>query len=82
MPVFLKIKTTRYREHVGPGEDFHAGYRSEDLINIWKSKDPLLKETIEIDDFRTQIAAEIEEALRFAYASPLPTISDLLTDVI
>ena len=82
VPVFLKIKTARYREHVGPGEDFQAGYRSEELINIWKSKDPLLKATVEIDDFRTQIAAEIEEALRFAYASPLPTISDLLTDVI
>lgn len=82
LPVFLKIKTARYREHVGPGEDFHTGYRSEELINIWKSKDPLLKATNEIDDFRSQIAAEIEEALRFAYASPLPTINDLLTDVI
>ena len=82
VPVFLKIKTARYREHVGPGEDFQAGYRSEELINIWKSKDPLLKATVEIDNFRTQIAAEIEEALGFAYASPLPTISDLLTDVI
>ena len=82
VPVFLKIKTARYREHVGPGEDFQAGYRSEQLIDIWKSKDPLLKATVEIDDFRTQIAAEIEEALRFAYESPLPTINELLTDVI
>jgi pyruvate dehydrogenase E1 component alpha subunit len=82
IPVFLKIKTARYREHVGPGEDFQAGYRSEELINIWKSKDPLLKATSEIVDFRIRIAAEIEEALRFAYASPLPTINDLLTDVI
>ena len=82
VPVFLKIKTVRYREHVGPGEDFQAGYRSEELIKIWKSKDPLLKASIEIDDFRNQIAAEIDEALRFAYSSPLPTISDLLTDVI
>jgi TPP-dependent pyruvate/acetoin dehydrogenase alpha subunit len=82
IPVFLKIKTTRYREHVGPGEDFQAGYRSEELINNWKSKDPLLKSSVEIDNFRAQIATEIEEALRFAYTSPLPTISDLLTDVI
>lgn len=82
IPVFLKIKTVRYREHVGPGEDFHAGYRSEDMINTWKSKDPLLNSTIEIDSYRTQIASEIEAALNFAYASPLPTIHDLLTDVI
>ena len=82
IPVFLKIKTARYREHVGPGEDFQSCYRSEELINIWKSKDPLLKVTTEINNFRTQITDEIKAALRFAYASPLPTISDLLTDVI
>ena len=67
---------------MGPGEDFQAGYRSEELINIWKSKDPLLKVSNEIEDFRIKIAAEIEEALRFAYESPLPTINDLLTDVV
>jgi len=82
VPVFLKIKTVRYREHVGPGEDFQAGYRSEELINTWKAKDPLLKVTDEIDNYRNQITVEIEAALRFAYASPLPTISELLTDVI
>jgi TPP-dependent pyruvate/acetoin dehydrogenase alpha subunit len=81
-PVFLKIKTARYREHVGPGEDFQAGYRSEELIDVWKSKDPLLKATIEIENYRNQITVEIEKALRFAYSSPLPTINDLLTDVI
>lgn len=82
IPVFLRIRTARYREHVGPGEDFQAGYRSEELINIWKSKDPLLKVSNEIEDFRIKIASEIEEALRFAYESPLPTINDLLTDVV
>lgn len=81
-PVFLKIMTARYREHVGPGEDFHAGYRSEEKMNFWKSKDPLLNETVALDLFRVQIAAEIEEALRFAQGSPAPTIDDLLTDVI
>lgn len=82
IPVFLRIRTARYREHVGPGEDFQAGYRSEELINIWKSKDPLLKASNKIEDFRIKISAEIEEALRFAYESPLPTINDLLTDVV
>jgi len=81
-PVFLKITTARYREHVGPGEDFQAGYRSEELMNIWKSKDPLLNEEVALDVFRDQIAAEIDEALRFAHGSPVPTINDLLTDVI
>jgi pyruvate dehydrogenase E1 component alpha subunit len=81
-PVFLKIKTARYREHVGPGEDFQAGYRSEELMNSWKSNDPLLNGTVALDLFRPQIAAEIDEALRFAYGSPVPTIEDMLTDVL
>jgi TPP-dependent pyruvate/acetoin dehydrogenase alpha subunit len=82
VPVFLKIKTVRYREHVGPGEDIQAGYRSEEFINAWKAKDPLLAVTDEIENYRNQITAEIEAALLFAYASPLPNAGDLLTDVI
>lgn len=81
-PAFLKIKTVRYREHVGPGEDFHAGYRSESAINEWKSKDPLLKASPELEGYRAEIQTEIEAAVKFALNSPMPTFEDLLTDVI
>jgi pyruvate dehydrogenase E1 component alpha subunit len=39
-PFFLRVKTCRYREHVGPGEDFFGGYRSEEDLAEWKAKDP------------------------------------------
>ena len=28
-PVFARIMTSRYKEHVGPGEDFSFGYRDK-----------------------------------------------------
>jgi TPP-dependent pyruvate/acetoin dehydrogenase alpha subunit len=81
-PAFIRIKTARYREHVGPGEDFNAGYRSVSEINKWKAMDPLLKSSAVLDDYRNEIYSEIEDAVRFALASPAPTEEDLLTDVI
>ena len=81
-PVFLKIQTARYREHVGPGEDFHAGYRSEQAMNDWKAKDPLLQQSPELDAYCQEIQAEIDNAIQFAQNSPLPTSADLLTDVL
>ena len=79
-PAFLRIKTARYREHVGPGEDFAAGYRSQSEMDLWKSKDPLLN-LKNFDDIKSLIKAEIEDAVKFAMNSPLPTRDELLTDV-
>ena len=79
-PSFLRIKTARYREHVGPGEDFAAGYRSQSEMDLWKSKDPLLN-LKNFDDIKSLIKAEIEDAVKFAMNSPLPTRDELLTDV-
>lgn len=80
-PVFLRIKTSRYREHVGPGEDFHAGYRSLTETEAWRAKDPLDQDTDLVAEFTPLIAKEIDEALAWASNSPFPTSEDLLTDV-
>ncbi len=81
-PMFLRIRTERYREHVGPGEDFEAGYRSEEEMNNWKSKDPLSANTKELQEFKLQIHDEISTAIEFAMSSPFPGLDELLTDVI
>ena len=81
-PVFLRIKTVRYKEHVGPGEDFAAGYRSEGSVNNWKSLDPLFEESEKFTGYRQRITEEINKALDFAYASPVAQPEELLTDVI
>jgi len=79
-PAFLRVKTMRYKEHVGPGEDLHIGYRSQIEMDNWKSKDPLISNQ-SLDEIATKIKLEIEEAISFAYNSPFPTQADLLTDV-
>ncbi len=80
-PVFVRIKTSRYKEHVGPGEDFNAGYRSEMEIRAWQANDPLCTDTELISKYMREIHTEISEAVMAAESSPAPTEKDLLTDV-
>ena len=81
IPVFLKVHTARYKEHVGPGEDFYAGYRSEADIEEWKEKDPLINNVMLRNKFFEEITSEIEAAVQFGLSSPLPTREDLFADV-
>jgi TPP-dependent pyruvate/acetoin dehydrogenase alpha subunit len=81
-PFFLRVKTCRYREHVGPGEDFFGGYRSEEDLAEWKAKDPLITRAGELSSFEAEIREEIDAAVEFAMNSPFPTEEDLLTDVL
>ena len=80
-PVFLKIDTARYKEHVGPGEDFYAGYRKESDINKWKALDPIINNKNLFNEFLEKINSEINAALKFGMDSPLPDRGDLLSDV-
>jgi pyruvate dehydrogenase E1 component alpha subunit len=81
-PMLLEVKTCRYKEHVGPGEDFEGGYRELSEIQAWKAKDPLELDKELIARFAPAIYKEIDAAVMFAETSPFPTIDDLLTDVI
>ena len=80
-PVFLKINTARYKEHVGPGEDFKSGYRDESEINKWKSLDPLINNKELYSQYLEEINKEIEEAVKFGLESQLPNKEDLFSDV-
>lgn len=80
-PHFVMIDTYRYKEHVGPGDDFNAGYRSADELKAWQAKDPLIVDTAMVERMSAEIAAEIDEAVAFAAASPFAGAEELLTDV-
>lgn len=80
-PALLRVKTMRYMEHVGPGEDFDAGYRSEKLVKDWKGLDPVISFTPS-DEFLAELRDEIENAVNFAMASEFTGPEELLTDVI
>jgi len=80
-PRLIEVMTCRYKEHVGPGEDFSAGYRTLAEIEAWKSRDPLCFDTALVDEFRAELDVEISAAVAFAEAGPLLGAADLLADV-
>lgn len=91
-PTFLEFKTYRWREHCGYDYDNHIGYRTQEEFEQWKSRCPLsmmraklLSENIlaekDLSKMQQEINVEIEEAVRFAYASPLPKKERLYMNV-
>lgn len=82
LPRFVEIATCRYKEHVGPGEDLDAGYRSRSDVEAWQALDPLLQEKDLVRRLTPEIEREIDAAVAFAEASPMPGREHLLTDVL
>ena len=81
-PRFVHVRTFRYREHVGPGEDWTAGYRSREELERWQARDPLIHERALVAAFEPSIRAEIDAAVAFAERSPWPDEAQLLADVL
>lgn len=86
-PAFMECVTYRWREHVGPGEDYDAGYRPRADYDTWRDRDEVARLGAAIGDgLRTRIDAEVEtqiaEAVDFAERSPFPQIEELHTNVI
>ncbi len=88
-PVFLEIRTYRYRGH---SMSDPAKYRSKEEVEEYKHQDPLeevrnilvsnkyLSEK-EIEDMETEIATEINESVQFAEDSPYPDHAEIYADV-
>jgi TPP-dependent pyruvate/acetoin dehydrogenase alpha subunit len=85
-PHFLEVMTYRWKEHVGPGEDYHLGFRTEEEANTWIENDQVqrlahLVRSADRERIEDEVAAEIKEAFAFADASPFPEPEELYTDV-
>lgn len=91
-PVFLELKTYRWREHCGPGWDNHIGYRTEAEYLAWRERDPIanfeqkLRAQGTLDEarhaaFQRGVAAEIAAAFAAAQAAPFPAASGLFDHV-
>ena len=85
-PRFLEVMTYRWKEHVGPGDDYHLGFRAEEEARPWIENDQLLRvaelvKPAERERIEDEVAAEIKEAFAFAEASPFPEPEELYTDV-
>jgi TPP-dependent pyruvate/acetoin dehydrogenase alpha subunit len=85
-PVFVECMTYRWREHVGPNEDFGLGYRDQSEAEPWVGTDQVerLAGIVGAEDrarIEGDVEGEIEQAFNFAETSPFPEASELLTDV-
>lgn len=85
-PIFLECHTYRWREHVGPANDYDAGYRSTGELQPWVDNDqiPRVAAMLPPEDTR-RLDAEVETlvaaAVAFAEKSPFPAASELWTNV-
>jgi pyruvate dehydrogenase E1 component alpha subunit len=85
-PAFLECPTVRWKEHVGPNEDFDVGYRAQPPADIWPALDPVVQlgallpedERRRIED---EIDAEVAAAVDFAERSPVPDVREVYTNV-
>lgn len=91
-PSLLECRAYRWKEHVGPHEDFHLGYRSKEELDEWMERCPIrhLESTLrslspagesELAEIQAAVAMEIEEAVSFAKESPMPHPAELLTEI-
>lgn len=85
-PRFFECMTYRWKEHVGPNDDFDKGYRTIAEAAPWFANDqakrlanrlsPQARERIE-----AEVEAEIRDAFEFAERSPFPPDEELYTDM-
>jgi TPP-dependent pyruvate/acetoin dehydrogenase alpha subunit len=85
-PAFFEITTYRLREHVGPGFDYHLGYRTEAEADPWKASDALPRMAQRVPPaerarLEREVEEEIADAFAFAEASPFPAATELTSDV-
>ncbi|MFA6217324.1 MAG: thiamine pyrophosphate-dependent dehydrogenase E1 component subunit alpha [Candidatus Omnitrophota bacterium] len=91
-PYYLQFDTYRFREHCGPNFDNELGYRTEIEFSRWCKRCPL--ETYQrkllhkgsitakiINEYKTGIQLEINEAVSFAQKSPFPKPGEAFTGV-
>jgi TPP-dependent pyruvate/acetoin dehydrogenase alpha subunit len=83
-PFFIECVSYRWKEHVGPGEDFHTGYRTREEACTWYDRDQVkLVGQLLAESDRKRIELEVEavvrDAIEFAEQSPFPAAEELYT---
>ncbi|MFC1965991.1 thiamine pyrophosphate-dependent dehydrogenase E1 component subunit alpha [Chloroflexota bacterium] len=82
-PSFIECRTYRIKDHHGTSSGVEVGYRTQKEVDKWAARCPvknferfLLEQRIvatnEIEKLAAAIDGEVDEAFRFAQASPLP----------
>lgn len=85
-PVLMECCCYRWQEHVGPGQDFQAGYRAREEAQDWIKNDPLKLVAAKLpamvrQQIEREVQREIVEAFDLAEHDPFPTADELYTDL-
>lgn len=90
-PSFLRFRYFRFLEHVGPREDFDAGYRGRPTPEETKTLDPVHRfegqllargiTTDELETIKQKVCAQIDRSVLAAQQAPFPASTELYTDV-
>lgn len=92
-PTLLEARTYRYEDHSeGMNRILREPYRTEEEVDMWRDRDPIILHTRnlvdqgiasanEIDSLQAEVSEAIENALEFARQSPYPEPEDLFTDM-
>lgn len=91
-PGLLHCPYFRFLEHVGPNEDFVAGYRKKPVAKKLQQLEPIFVFTAElkklgvkasdINAIDAEIHAQVTKSVRAAQEAPFPPASELYTDVL
>ena len=81
-PRWVHLDVFRVKEHVGPGDDFHAGYRNEADCQRWLADEWSSFEWSGRQVAEERVAAEIAESFTRAANDPFPDHSSLFVDVV
>ncbi|MBW1885281.1 MAG: hypothetical protein JRJ58_17240, partial [Deltaproteobacteria bacterium] len=85
-PTLVEAKTYRYCEHAD-GEGIPGGYREAGEIESWRERDPIVLhrelllgdgdlDLAGLEALEKEVRIEVDAALRFAHASPIPETGD------
>jgi len=90
-PGFLHLTYYRFLEHVGPNEDFSAGYRRRPTPEEMERLDPVARfekglvqngcRTEDLTAIRESVDEQLDRSLREAQAAPFPPATELTTDL-
>jgi pyruvate dehydrogenase E1 component alpha subunit len=91
-PTLLEFATYRWREHCGPNSDTDILYRPVGEFEHWTGRDPVVAyrrrlfagqhvTEQDLSAIDAEVAAEVDDAVRFAKESPFPAPEEFATDV-
>ncbi len=85
-PILMECLTNRWRDHVGPGEDRHMNFRSDEELNSSIKDDDLIKlekllSKKEVNEIQEEVQIKLKDAITYSEESSFPEISETTDEV-